>query len=119
MTRNPNSGKKGIKNESICQSNITNQFKSVFGYGTPTRKNATCLWFLSEASCAGVSPVLSVTIKSSFLPACTNTVHASKLPLIAAQWRGVQPEITERKQGNRYNDWLAQVYFALYLLGNI
>lgn len=70
---------------------ITNKLKQV-GYKTPTRKNATCLWFLSEASWAGVRPVLSVTIKSSFLPACTNTVQASKLPLIAAQWRGVQPE---------------------------
>lgn len=60
-------------------------------YGVPTRKNATCLWFLSAASCAGVRPVLSVTIKSSFFPACTKTVHASKLPLMAAQCKGVQP----------------------------
>jgi len=61
-------------------------------YERPTRKKATCLWFLSEASCAGVRPVLSASIRSSFLPACTSTVQASKLPLIAAQWRGVQPE---------------------------
>lgn len=72
-----------------------------FGYKTPTRKKATCLWFLSEASCAGVRPVLSVTIRSSFLPACTNTVQASKLPLIAAQWRGVQPEYI--KEDKNYN----------------
>lgn len=60
----------------------------------PTRKKATCRWFLSEANCAGVNPVLSVIIKSSFFPAWTKTVHASKLPLMAAQWRGVQPIYT-------------------------
>uniref|UniRef100_A0A7C9AK59 Uncharacterized protein n=1 Tax=Opuntia streptacantha TaxID=393608 RepID=A0A7C9AK59_OPUST len=58
------------------------------------RKKATCLWFLSAASCAGVRPVLSATIRSSFFPACTNTVHASKFPRIAAQWRGVQPSLS-------------------------
>lgn len=77
--------------ETSTQMALLTKLKHV-GYKTPTRKKATCRWLLSEASCAGVRPVLSVTIRSSFLPACTNTVQASKLPLIAAQWRGVQPK---------------------------
>jgi len=40
-----------------------------------------------EASCAGVGPVLSITIKSSFLLTSADTMQAFKLPWIAAQWR--------------------------------
>lgn len=62
--------------------------------------------------------MLSVTIKSSFLPACTNTVHASKLPLIAAQWRGVQPEIFQEQNMMRRCSYYytCQESFQLYFI---
>jgi hypothetical protein len=39
-----------------------------------------------------VQPVESVARRSAKPPACTSTVHASKLPRIAAQCNGVQPD---------------------------
>jgi hypothetical protein len=57
-----------------------------------TRKKATWRCPLSEANWTAVQPVESVARRSAKLPACTSTVHASKLPRIAAQCNGVQPD---------------------------
>lgn len=58
-----------------------------------TRKKATWRCPLSEANWVAVRPVLSLAMRSSRLPACTSTVHASRLPRMAAQCNGVQPVI--------------------------
>lgn len=76
-------GKKRRSNESQSKRQLTESVHTSIW--------ATCLWPLSEASSAGVNPDLSFTRSSCLEPACTSTVHASTLPLRAAQCRGVQP----------------------------